>query len=85
MGDRDPKSVIEELFGRGLAGDDGVIDELVAEDMVNHAAGGEDDLRGPQGRAAGNKSSRQSSTISAETSLSIIATSSPKASSWPIT
>ena len=50
MGGRDPKGVIEELFGRGLAGDEGVIDELVAEDMVNHAAGGEDDLRGPQGR-----------------------------------
>ena len=47
---RTPKDVIEELFRRGLAGDDGVIDELVAEDLVNHAAGGEDDLRGPQGR-----------------------------------
>jgi lactoylglutathione lyase len=26
------------------------VDELVAEDLVNHAAGGEDDLRRPQGR-----------------------------------
>jgi lactoylglutathione lyase len=34
----DPKSVIEELFRRGAAHDASVIDELVAEDMVNHAA-----------------------------------------------
>ena len=34
-----PKDVIEELFRRGTAGDDSVIDELMAEDMVNHAAG----------------------------------------------
>ena len=39
----DPKSVVEELFRRRGEGDDSVIDELVAEDMVNHAAG-------PQGR-----------------------------------
>jgi lactoylglutathione lyase len=39
----DPKSVIEELTRRSDAGDESVIDELVAEDMVNHAAG-------PQGR-----------------------------------
>jgi lactoylglutathione lyase len=31
--------VIDELFRRGNAGDDTVIDELIAEDMVNHAAG----------------------------------------------
>ena len=41
---RDPKTVIEELFRRGAAGDQSVVDELIAEDMVNHAAG-------PQGRA----------------------------------
>ncbi len=35
---------------RTAARDFAVIDELIAEDMVNHAAGGEDDLRGPQGR-----------------------------------
>jgi predicted ester cyclase len=35
----EPKSVIEELFRRGTSGDDAVIDELIAEDMVNHAAG----------------------------------------------
>jgi lactoylglutathione lyase len=35
----EPKDVIEELFRRGLAGDESVIDELIAEDMVNHAAG----------------------------------------------
>jgi predicted ester cyclase len=34
-----PKDVIEELFRRGAAGDDLVIDELVAENMINHAAG----------------------------------------------
>jgi hypothetical protein len=33
------------------SGEDDAIDELGAEDLVNHAAGGEDDLRGPQGRA----------------------------------
>lgn len=50
MDSRDPRDVVEELFRRRLAGDEGVVDELVAIDMVNHAAGGEDDLRGPQGR-----------------------------------
>lgn len=35
----EPRDVIEELFRRGNAGDDSVIDELIAEDMVNHAAG----------------------------------------------
>ena len=40
----DPKAVVEELFRRRYAGDDNVLDDLVAEDMVNHAAG-------PQGRA----------------------------------
>jgi lactoylglutathione lyase len=36
---------------RTAARDFAVIDELIADDMVNHAAGGDDDLRGPQGRA----------------------------------
>jgi predicted ester cyclase len=35
----EPKDVIEELFRRGTAGDESVIDELIAEDMLNHAAG----------------------------------------------
>jgi lactoylglutathione lyase len=35
--------VVEELFRRQKAGDDTVLDDLVAPDMVNHAAG-------PQGR-----------------------------------
>jgi lactoylglutathione lyase len=35
----EPKAVIEELFRRGTAGDESVIDESVAEEMVNHAAG----------------------------------------------
>ncbi len=34
----DPKDVIEELFRRLNAGDRAVMDELIAEDMVNHAA-----------------------------------------------
>jgi predicted ester cyclase len=51
---REPKDVIEELFRRRVAGDDGVIDELVAENLVNHAAGvdvgGTFTDSGPQGR-----------------------------------
>ena len=39
----EPKTVVEEFFRRQLAGDDRVLDDLVAENMVNHAAG-------PQGR-----------------------------------
>lgn len=38
-----PREIVEELFRRRGAGDDTAVDELVAEDMVNHAAG-------PQGR-----------------------------------
>jgi lactoylglutathione lyase len=41
--DRTAKDVIEELARRQVAGDDSVLDDLVAEDFVNHAAG-------PQGR-----------------------------------
>jgi predicted ester cyclase len=37
------KDVVEELFRRQNAGDDTVLDDLVAPEMVNHAAG-------PQGR-----------------------------------
>ena len=37
------KDVVEELFRRRAAGDEGVLDELVSADLVNHAAG-------PQGR-----------------------------------
>jgi lactoylglutathione lyase len=40
---RAPRAVIEELFERQQAGDLSVLDDLVAENMVNHAAG-------PQGR-----------------------------------
>ncbi len=43
MGERSAKDVIEELFRRQQAGDDTYLDDLIAEDMVNHAAG-------PQGR-----------------------------------
>ena len=39
----EPKDIVEELLRRQDAGDDRVLDDLVAEDMVNHAAG-------PQGR-----------------------------------
>jgi predicted ester cyclase len=41
---RTARDVVEELFRRQRAADDTVLDELVAPDMVNHAAG-------PQGRA----------------------------------
>ena len=34
-----PKEIVEELFRRLAAGDDTAVDEFVAEDMVNHAAG----------------------------------------------
>lgn len=40
---RPARTVVEELFRRQRAGDDTVLDDLVATDMVNHAAG-------PQGR-----------------------------------
>ncbi len=43
MSERSAKEVIAEMFRRQQEGDETVLDELVAEDMVNHAAG-------PQGR-----------------------------------
>ena len=36
---RSARDVVEELFRRQRAGDDTVLDDLVAPDMVNHAAG----------------------------------------------
>ena len=41
----EPKAVVEALFRRQNSGDDNVLDDLVAEDMVNHAAG----LQGREG------------------------------------
>lgn len=43
MAERSAKDLIDELFRRQQAGDDTVLDDLVAADLVNHAAG-------PQGR-----------------------------------
>jgi predicted ester cyclase len=43
MSDRSAKDVVAEMFRRQGEGDDTVLDDLGAEDMVNHAAG-------PQGR-----------------------------------
>ncbi len=43
MSERTAKEVVDEMFRRQQAGDDTVLDDLVAADMVNHAAG-------PQGR-----------------------------------
>jgi predicted ester cyclase len=43
MSERSAKDVVAEMFERQRAGDDTVLDELVAADMINHAAG-------PQGR-----------------------------------
>jgi lactoylglutathione lyase len=44
MEERGARAIVEEMFRRRQAGDDTVLDELVAVDMVNHAAG-------PQGRS----------------------------------
>ncbi len=44
MEERGARAIVEEVRRRLEAGDDTVLDELVAEDMVNHAAG-------PQGRS----------------------------------
>lgn len=43
MSERSAKEVVEEMFRRQQAGDGTALDDLVAADMVNHAAG-------PQGR-----------------------------------
>jgi predicted ester cyclase len=43
MSERTAKEVVEEMFRRQQAGDETVLDDLVAAEMVNHAAG-------PQGR-----------------------------------
>ena len=43
MSERSAKEVVDELFRRQQSGDDTALDDLVAADMVNHAAG-------PQGR-----------------------------------
>ena len=43
MSERTAKDVVDELLRRQQAGDETVLDDLVAADMVNHAAG-------PQGR-----------------------------------
>jgi len=43
MSERSAKDVVAEMFERQRAGDDTALDELVAADMINHAAG-------PQGR-----------------------------------
>lgn len=43
MNERNAKDVVDEMFRRQEAGDETALDDLVAEDMVNHAAG-------PQGR-----------------------------------
>jgi predicted ester cyclase len=43
MSTRSAKDVVDEMFRRQQAGDDTALDDLVAEDLVNHAAG-------PQGR-----------------------------------
>ena len=43
VSERSAKEIVEEMFRRQQAGDNTVLDDLVAADMVNHAAG-------PQGR-----------------------------------
>ncbi len=43
MSERSAKEVVDEMFRRQQAGDDTALDQLVAADLVNHAAG-------PQGR-----------------------------------
>ena len=43
MSERSAKEIVSEMFRRQQAGDETVLDDLVADDMVNHAAG-------PQGR-----------------------------------
>ncbi len=43
MSERSAKDVVQEMFRRQEEGDDTALDDLVADEMVNHAAG-------PQGR-----------------------------------
>jgi lactoylglutathione lyase len=43
MSERSARDVVDEMYQRQRAGDESALDELVADDMVNHAAG-------PQGR-----------------------------------
>lgn len=43
MSERSAKEVVAEMFRRQQAGDDTALDDLIAAEMVNHAAG-------PQGR-----------------------------------
>ncbi len=43
MNERTARDIVDEMHHRQQAGDESVLDDLVAEDMVNHAAG-------PQGR-----------------------------------
>jgi predicted ester cyclase len=45
VSERSAKDVVAEMFRRQQAGDDTVLDDLVAADMVNHAAG----LQGREG------------------------------------
>src|SRR6476620_3518500 len=47
MGGRSARDVVEELLRRQQASEDLVLDDLVAEDMINHAAG----LQGRSGLA----------------------------------
>ena len=39
MNEHTAKEVVEEMYRRQQAGDPTVLDDLVAEDLVNHAAG----------------------------------------------
>ena len=77
MSERTAKEVVEEMFRRQQAGDDPALDDLVATDMVNHAAG-------PQGRE-GLKPSCATSTTTSGRSPSSSTTSSAMAISSPST
>jgi predicted ester cyclase len=43
MSERSARDVVDEMYRRQRAGDESALDDLIADDMVNHAAG-------PQGR-----------------------------------
>ena len=62
MRDRSAKDVVDEMFRRQQAGDDAVLDDLVATDMVNHAAG-------PQGREGLRRSCARSRPTSGRSPL----------------